>query len=122
MKYNKSTTRNTLKSGLVRRASVAVAVLTVGIFFAASLLLNNSSVGNVKVNAADQEFGGGASPEMLAFGMNFKTASDFAVFSGRNIRNRGESTFRGSVGSVGTVSGIENLPEPRNPVNYAQAK
>jgi hypothetical protein len=97
------------------------ATFVIGSLFILNTFLNSSPVSTTKVQAAEIEFQGGATPEMLAYALNFKAASDFAVFGGRSVRNRGESTFRGNVGSPGNVDGIQNLPE-RDPESLGQAK
>jgi hypothetical protein len=96
--------------------------MVVGTAFFANTFFSGSPVSTPKAQAAEAVFLGGATPEMLAYALNFKAASDYAVFGGRSVRNRGESVFRGNVGSPGNVSGIANFPEERNAERLGQAK
>lgn len=122
MNNSQSTVRNNFKFRVVNRAILFAAAFVVGILFVLGAFFQHSSIGSVKVQAASTEFQGGATPEMIAYALNFRTAGNYAVFGGRSVRNRGESTFRGSVGSSGTVSGVANLPEAASPESYGRAK
>src|SRR5688572_14491352 len=101
--------------GLSNRAFLLAATVVVGICCIWGTTFNNAPTANAQV-----EFQGGATPEMLNFALNFRDASDFAVFSGRGIRNQGDSTFRGRVGSTGEIEGISVGQDSRE--NYGQAK
>ncbi|MBK7705571.1 MAG: DUF3494 domain-containing protein [Acidobacteria bacterium] len=85
------------------------------------MLFGSTFVGTTKVSA-QQISPGGATQEMLAFALNFNTASDFAVFGGNGVRNRGVSRFRGSVGSTGTIEGVAGMPDGVSRENRRQAK
>ena len=119
MKIKKIVARKTF--GLSKGALFIAATVVVGILFILSTFFSGSQLGTTKARAAQTEFAGGATAEMLAYALNFGAASDFAVFGGRSVRNRGETTFRGNVGSSGTMSGF-NLPETIDPERYGQAK
>ena len=100
------------------RALFAVASV-IGLLFVAGAFFNSTPVTSSRVMAAP-EFQGGATAEMLAYALNFGEASDFAVFGGRSVRNSGESTFRGRVGSAGRVEGVPG--DSAAPESYGQAK
>jgi hypothetical protein len=120
MKNNRFVARSVFGRGN-RALLLFVAAIVLGALYISSTSFNSSSVSTTKVQAAEIEFQGGATPEMLAYALNFNAASDFAVFGGRSVRNRGESIFRGNVGSSGTTEGIQNLPE-RDPESLGRAK
>lgn len=90
--------------------------------FVSGLLFFSSTYWSRSSRAAQVEFQGGATPEMLAYALNFGDASDFAVFGGQRVRNQGQSVFRGRVGSGGTYEGIPGMPDGAAPENYGQAK
>jgi len=99
------------------------ATFVVGLLFVVGMLFSNSSISNTHVQAqVSPGFEGGATPEMLAYALNFGAASDFAVFGGHGVHNRGASTFRGTVGSTGLITGIPGLAENASPENFGQAK
>ena len=117
MNYSTRVSRSRFAFGKSGRALVTTTVLIVGVLVVLGTFFS-ASVSTPKVAAAQAEFAGGATSEMLAYALNFGEASDFAVFGGRNLRNRGNSVFRGRVGSGG---GVEGMPEVV-PENYGQAK
>jgi len=103
------------------RALILAGTCVIGLLFVLGTIFNGSRVATTQVQAAPA-FEGGATPEMLDFALNFRDASDFAVFGGQSVRNEGNSTFRGRVGSTGPVSGIPGMPEGAVPENFGQAK
>src|SRR5437868_14965065 len=102
-----------------KRALVLAVTFVIGLLFVLGTLFGGSRLGNTPVQAAPV-FEGGATAEMLAYALNFGEASDLAVFGGRAVRNQGNSTFRGRVGSAGPVSGVPGMPEGIVPENYGQ--
>jgi hypothetical protein len=98
------------------------ATFVVGLLFVVGMLFTNSTVSNTRVQAQSAEFQGGATPEMLAYALNFGQASDLAVFGGRSVRNHGTSNFRGRVGSTGQIIGVPGFAENATPENFGQAK
>jgi len=97
------------------------ATVVAGILFIWGTTFNGSSLSTTKASAASEEFQGGATPEMLAFALNFHDASNFAVFGGHGVRNRGESVIRGNVGSTGVMTNVPGGSDVRGE-NYGQAK
>ncbi len=79
--------------------------------FAAAFLIvvgwsfSPSSIRDSKVSAAGSEGIGEATSEMLAYALNFKSASNFGVFGGHSVIDEGSTEFRGVVGSPDTVRG-----------------
>ncbi|MEO8572784.1 MAG: ice-binding family protein [Pyrinomonadaceae bacterium] len=109
--------------GRENRSLFMAATFVVGLLFVVGMLFSNSSISNTRVQAqAAPEFQGGATSEMLAYALNFGAASNLAVFGGRRVHNHGTSSFRGSVGSTGPITGIPGLAENASPENFGQAK
>jgi len=106
MRNNRFNVRTTFGFGRNRGLLFAGAV-AIGILFFMITIYNGSPVSPTKVQAAGREFRGGATPGMLDVALNFSDATRYAVFGGHSISNRGNSTFRGQVGSDGSVTGIE---------------
>jgi len=88
------------------RGLFAAGAIAIGILFFMITIYSGNPVVTTKVQAAGQTFRGGATPEMLAFALNLKGASQYAVYGGRAVHNHGNSVFRGDVGSAGTVDGV----------------
>lgn len=111
--------RVTLKKN-TRMFFVAMAV-AIGLLCVTAALFRTPAGAEVKASAAELEFQGGATTEMLNYALNFGEASDFAVFGGRRVRNQGDSVFRGRVGA-GEYEGVPGYPEGAAPENNGQAK
>jgi hypothetical protein len=120
MKDSHLTVRDKFKSGLGVRAVLLAATVVVGLLFVLNTFY--AGAGAQKVSAAQANFQGGATPEMLAYALNFKDGTDFAVFGGNSVRNHGNSTFRGNVGSTGVMDGVAKSGDLRGGVSYGQAK
>jgi hypothetical protein len=120
MKSNRSNTHRTFRFVSNNRALLGAVTLVIGILFVLSMSFGPTSASTAK--AASQEDQSGVSQEMLAYALNFKTASNFAVFGGHAVRNNGDSQFRGIVGSTGTIDGIAGMPDNFSDADYAQAK
>lgn len=121
MKSIPRTLRTTFSFGRLSLAVLLAATLVVGFLFTLNSLKSGANAGISKVSAAQVQFQGGATPEMLAYALNFKSATNFAVFSGHGVQNRGQSNFRGNVGSTGTLDGVPNTSDLSG-TNYGQAK
>ncbi len=87
----------------IDRAIVGVAVLVVAVMIAFSWSFAPSFM--TTVSAANQETAGGATTEMLNYALNFRSASNLAVFGGNSVSDNG-SEIRGVVGSTGDVTGV----------------
>ena len=120
MKHTTRVSRNPFTLGRGNRYLMA-ATFVVGLLFVGALLFSNSPISSTKVQAAP-DFQGGATQEMLDYALNLGAASDLAVFGGRSVRNVGESTFRGRVGSTGQITGVPGMPDGASPENFGQAK
>ena len=110
MRNNRFNVRTTFGFSRNRGLLFAGAV-AIGILFFMITIYNGSPAVATKVQAAGQGFRGGATADMLAVALNFNDSARFAVFGGHGIRNHGNSTFRGEVGSDGTVTGIESYSD-----------
>ncbi len=84
------------------RMLLGVAALAVGIMFVLGWSFAPSFM--TSVSAANQETAGGATTEMLNYALNFRSASNLAVFGGNSVSDNG-SEIRGVVGSTGDVTG-----------------
>ena len=123
MKNTTRVSRGVFTFGSGNRSLYLAATFVVGLLFVAGMLFSNSSISNTRVQAQSaSEFQGGATPEMLAYALDFGQASDLAVFGGRSVRNHGTSNFRGRVGSTGQIIGVPGLAENATPENFGQAK
>src|SRR5829696_3894310 len=123
MKDSIRVSRNRFTFGRNYRALLSAVALAIGFLFVFSVFFSGTtSVSPAKANAAQVEFQGGATPEMLAYALNFGDASDFAVFGGHGVTNHGQSTFRGRVGSAGTIAGVPGMPDGAAPESNGQAK
>jgi hypothetical protein len=122
MKNSPRVSKGVFTFGADNRFLYVAATFVVGLLFVLGVLFGNPSVGNSRVQAQGAlEFEGGATPEMLAYALNFGAASDLAVFGGRAVHNEGNSTFRGTVGSTGRITGVPGS-ENISPENFGQAK
>ncbi len=82
------------------RTLFGIAVLLISI-----MMLLGWSFATSSASAAGQDNSGGASAEMLAYALNFKSASNLAVFGGNSVGDQG-SEIRGVVGSTGEIAGV----------------
>jgi len=121
MNQNTGVSRNRFTLRKHSRALILAVTFVIGLLFVLGTVFSGSHLSSTPVQAAP-EFQGGATPEMLAFALNFRDASDFAVFGGQSVHNQGNSTFRGRVGSGGPVTGVPGMPEGLTPENRGQAK
>ncbi len=85
------------------RMLLGVAAIAVGIMFVLGWSFAPSFM--TSVSAANQETAGGATTEMLNYALNFRSASNLAVFGGNSVSDNG-SEIRGVVGSTGDVTGV----------------
>jgi len=106
MNSNRSVKRTGFTFRYGKRFLIVAAALVVGILFFMTAFQNSSSTVSARVQTGDSSFRGGATPEMIAYALDIKDSGQFAVFGGHGVRNHGNSTFRGEVGSTGTVSGV----------------
>ncbi len=104
------------------RALLVATLFTAGLLFVVGGFFGLPAITSTRVAAAQVEFQGGATQEMLDYALNFGRATDFAVFGGRRVVNRGESNFRGRVGSGGNVEGVAGMTEGESPESRGQAK
>ena len=95
------------------RGLFAAGAIAIGILFFMITIYSGNPVVSPKVQAAGQNFRGGATPEMLAFALDLKGANQYAVFGGHAVHNHGNSVFRGDVGSAGTVDGVAGASDLR---------
>ncbi len=58
-----------------------------------------------------------ATAEMLAYALNFRSASSLAVFGGKSVTEHGTSEFRGLVGSTGRIEGVQEDTLARRTLN-----
>ena len=86
------------------RALLGAVALVVGIMIVLGWSFAPSSIGAAKVSAAGEN--GGATAEMLAYALNFKSASNLGVFGGNSVTDQGSSQINGVVGSTGNVAGL----------------
>lgn len=108
MKNTRFNVRTTF--GFSRNRGLLVAgAIAIGILFFMITIFNGPSAITTKVKAAGSDFRGGATADMLAVALNLNDGARFAVFGGHGLRNHGNSTFRGEIGTEGTVTGIENF-------------
>jgi hypothetical protein len=120
MKKHRPTSGTFRSTGRKYRSLVLAATLVVGFLFIYGVVLNRSSFVAPKAMAAPEAFRGGATPEMLDFALNFGEASSYAVYGGNKVTNRGNSVFRGSVGSGGIVMNVPGVSD--SAVGNGQAK
>ncbi len=59
-------------------------------------------------STANQDAPGLATAEMLNFALDLRSASDLAVFGGSKVENIGPTEFRGSVASLGKITGVSS--------------
>jgi len=119
MKYNTSVFRNRFELRDIR--GLVLAGCIVGLLFVLFMVFSGSRLATTQVSAAPA-FEGGATSEMLDYALNFRQASDFAVFGGHAVHNQGNSTFRGHVGSAGEITGVPGMPDGIAPDNRGQVK
>src|SRR5438046_2679747 len=121
MEHSTGVFRNRFTLRKNNRALILAATCVVGLLVVLGTIFSGAPVAGTQTKAASA-FEGGATPEMLDFALNFHDASDFAVFGGRAVRNSGNSTFRGRVGSEGPVTGVPGMPDGITPENRGQAR
>ena len=121
MKHTTRVSRNPFTLGRGNRYLITAATFVVGLLFVGGMLFSSSSISTTKVQAAP-DFQGGATQEMLDYALNLGAASDLAVFGGRSVRNSGQSTFRGKIGSTGQIIGVPGIPDGASPESFGQAK
>lgn len=121
MKDSIRVSRNRFIFGRNYRALLLAVGVVTGLLFMSTFFAGTTAI-TPRTAAAVQEFQGGATPEMLAYALNFGDATDFAVFGGRSVRNQGESVFRGRVGTAGTYENIPGMADGVIPENLGQAK
>ncbi len=92
-----------MESKTNNRAILGVAVIAVAVMIALGWSFAPSFT--TSVSAANQETAGGATTEMLNYALNFRSASNLAVFGGNSVSDNG-SEIRGVVGSTGDVTGV----------------
>ncbi len=106
MKSNKTIARLTQYSTGEKRALLSAAAMLVGIIVVLGWSFAPSSASST-VNAANQEVQGGATTEMLAYALNFKSASNLGVFGGNSVTDE-DSDIRGLVSSAGDIAGVSS--------------
>jgi len=108
-RFNVRTTFGTSRN----RGLFAAGAIAIGILFFMITIYSGNPVVATKVQAAGQNFRGGATPEMLAFALDLKGANQYAVYGGHAVHNHGNSVFRGDVGSAGIVDGVAGASDVR---------
>lgn len=108
--------------GKHNRALLMATLFTAGLLFVVGGFFGLPAATSTRVAAAQVEFQGGATQEMLDYALNFGRAGDFAVFGGRRVVNRGQSNFRGLVGTTGNMEGVPGELDGESRQNHGQAK
>ncbi len=103
--------KNNWTNPVINRNSVKVERHRIGYMIAAAAIAlaflwtysSNSSLRSVSAeNSTDLDIG--ATADMLAYALNFKSASNLAVFGGNSVTDDGSTDFRGTIGSPGKIS------------------